>query len=336
MLFDAPFLYTVGKTNRERVFSMYEGKYMAKTHTHHPKKWMSMMLYAVNIMLLLLSAVRVFSVGSAATTENKTGDVCADPIEYSDTVSVPVNTNDSEGPVIAGVKDIYVYAGDTVSYRRGITVTDNLDKGPSLEIDSSKVDLSTPGTYLVVYTAADKTGYTTSSTASVTVLKKEPNYVDLETIYDAADEAMKGLFWEGITPREQVGVLYTWARENISYGGHSDRGDWRQTAYTTLIERKGDCYGYFAVTKLFLERLEIPNIDVVKVKNRETDSEHFWSLVSVDGGETYYHFDATPRMGQTIDFCLTTDELLDAYSEANNGSHNRDRSLYPATPEDRL
>lgn len=313
---------------------MYEGKYMVKKHSR-PKKWLSAALYAVNLMLLVLATVRVFSVGSASASENKSGDVCVDHLEYSETVSVPTNTGDCQGPLIEGVKDICVYAGDTVSYRRGITVTDDRDKGPSLEIDSSMVDLNTPGTYRVVYTAADESGNTTSSTASVTVLKKEPYYVDLETIYDAADEAMKGLFWEGITPREQVGVLYTWARENISYGGHSDRGDWRQTAYQTLTERKGDCYGYFSVTKLFLERLGIPNIDVVKVKNRETDSEHFWSLVSVDGGETYYHFDATPRMGQTIDFCLTTDELLDAYSEANNGSHNRDRSLYPATPEER-
>lgn len=314
---------------------MYEGKYMAKTHSRRPKKWLSIALYAVNLVLLILATLRVFSAGSAAASENQLGEICVDHIVISETTAAPVSNEDSQGPAIDGVKDIFVYAGDTVSYRRGITVTDDRDKGPSLEIDSSKVDLSTPGTYQVVYTATDEAGNATSAAASVTVLKKEPNYVDLETIYDAADDAMKGLFWEGITPREQVGVLYTWARENISYGGHSDRNDWRQTAYITLKERKGDCFGFFAVTKLFLERLGIPNIDVVKVKNSETDSEHFWSLVSVDGGETYYHFDATPRIGQTIDFCLITDALLDAYSDANNGSHNRDRSLYPATPEER-
>ena len=97
--------------------------------------------------------------------------------------------------------------------------------------------------------------------------------------------------------------------------------------------RSGDCFGYFAVTKLLFERLGIPNIDVRKVKNFDGDSDHFWSLVSVDGGKTYYHFDATPRVGDGDDFCLVTDAFLDAYSDSHKGSHNRDKSLYPATPE---
>jgi len=101
-----------------------------------------------------------------------------------------------------------------------------------------------------------------------------------------------------------------------------------------LTTGTGDCYGFFAVSKLLFERLDIPNMDVVKVKNSEDDSEHFWSLVSVDGGESYYHFDATPRLGQTGPFCLITDRELDAYSETHDGSHNRDTSLYPATPEE--
>jgi hypothetical protein len=80
------------------------------------------------------------------------------------------------------------------------------------------------------------------------------------------------------------------------------------------------------------ERLDIDNIDVRKVKNYEGDADHFWSLVSVDGGETWYHFDATPRIGGG-DFCLITDEALDEYSVNHKNSHNRDKSLYPATPE---
>lgn len=311
---------------------MYEGKYMAQTHSR-PKKWLSTMLYAVNLVLLVYAAIQVFSGGYAAASEN---EVLEQKQEIQSMQAMPSTVaQDTEGPFLDGVKDILVYAGDTVSYRRGITVTDNMDKGPNLEIDSSKVDLSTPGSYQVIYKASDEAGNTTCTTAMVTVLHKQPNFVDLETIYAAADEVLKDLFWEGITTREQVGVLYTWAREHISYGGHSDRTDWLQTAYTTLTERKGDCYGYFAVTKLFFQRLDIPNIDVVKVKNSAQDSEHFWSMVSVDGGKNYYHFDATPRMGQTVDFCLTTDAILDAYSEANNASHNRNKSAYPATPEER-
>lgn len=155
---------------------------------------------------------------------------------------------------------------------------------------------------------------------------------ETDPIDAAADALLDTLLWEGATAEEQVCAIYQWARSSLSYGGHSDRGDWRQAAYTMLTEYRGDCYGYFAVTKLLFDRLGIPNIDVRKVKNDPDDSDHFWSMVSVDGGKTWYHFDATPRVGEGDDFCLVTDEFLDAYSENNKGSHNRDKSLYPETP----
>ena len=53
----------------------------------------------------------------------------------------------------------------------------------------------------------------------------------------------------------------------------------------------------------------------------------------MDGGKTYYHLDTTPRVGDGDDFCLVTDKFLDDYSAKNKNCHNRDKSLYPATPE---
>lgn len=244
-----------------------------------------------------------------------------------------ISAKDGIPPEIVGVSDFLVYQGDTISYRTGITVSDNLDESPVLTVDSSRVDLNTPGNYSVVYQAEDSSGNITTQTASVTVLKKLPGYADLDTIYAAADELLQQILGPGGSTATQVRNIYTWARVSLYYGGQSDRTDWRQTAYLMLSEHRGDCFGYYAVTKLLFERLGIPNIDVRKVPNSETDSDHFWSLVSVDGGETYYHFDATPRVGDGDDFCLVTDAFLDDYSSRNNGSHNRDTSLYPATPE---
>ena len=311
---------------------MYEGKYTAKKNHHRPARWLSACLYGLNILLLVFATVRVFTWGGAAATENSIPET--EPDAHITQPQSPEG-RDCTPPVIEGVRDITVYAGDTVAYRSGVTVTDDQDNGPTLEIDSDSVDLSTPGSYPVFYIATDDALNQSAQTAVVTVLPKEAGYVELETIYAAADDVLEELFWEGMTPKEQVGQIYTWARNNLHYGGHSDRGDWRQTAYTMLTEKTGDCFGFFAVTKLFFERLGIANIDVEKVKNSDKDSAHFWSLVSVDGGETYYHFDATPRKGQTIDFCLITDQMLDEDSDANKGSHNRDKSLYPATGEER-
>ena len=65
---------------------------------------------------------------------------------------------DSQAPEIQGVKDIVLYEGDTVSYRAGVTVTDDRDENPTLEIDTQGVDLSTPGAYTATYTAMDESG----------------------------------------------------------------------------------------------------------------------------------------------------------------------------------
>lgn len=244
----------------------------------------------------------------------------------------PTGPKDSQPPRIYGVQDVTVYQGDPVSYLSGVTAVDDQDPEPKLNVDSREVDLTRPGTYTVTYTATDAAGNMSSAAANITVLERKPGYEDLETIYALADDLLKIILEGTADTRQQVEAIYRWARTDIRYAGHSDRADWRQTAYQVIHSGEGDCFGYFAATKLMFERLGIPNIDVRKVRNHEEDSDHFWSLVSIDGGTSYYHFDATPRYGDGDDFCLVTDEFLDAYSEAHKGSHNRDKSLYPETP----
>lgn len=256
-----------------------------------------------------------------------------DPVvSILDTTPVESTSGDLDAPVLFGVHDITIYQGDTITYMSGITATDETDANPSITVDNSAVDLSRPGEYQIIYTATDASGNTSQEKATVTVLEKQEGFVDLDTIYAAADDKLREIIQESATTNQQVHDIYFWARLNLSYGGHSDRTDWRQTAYVMLTEGKGDCYGYWAVTKLLFERLEIPNIDVQKVKNSADDTDHFWSMVSLDGGETWYHFDSTPRYGDGDDFCLVTDAFIDAYSDSHKGSHNRDKSLYPETP----
>lgn len=85
------------------------------------------------------------------------------------------------------------------------------------------------------------------------------------------------------------------------------------------------------------ERLNLPNITVLRSEESVRSGAHYWSLVSVDGGETYYHYDATPKSvnyGGNRNFCLVTDAVLDAYDRYYPGYYTRDRNLYPATPEE--
>lgn len=242
---------------------------------------------------------------------------------------------DREAPVITGVTDKIVYLGESVSYMQGITVTDDMDPEPAVEVDRSTVDLSTVGEYTVTYTATDAAGNTSVASCTLKVLEKKDYYVPYETIYQEVDAILAQIIEDDMTMQEQVWAIYVWIRTNNSYVNHSDKEDWMQAAHVMMTENKGDCFNYYALCKLMLDRLEIPNMNVRKVKNYEGDSDHYWSLVSLDGGNTWYHVDTTPRTNPAS-FCLVTDKFMDDYSAANGNCFNRDKSLYPATPEDTL
>lgn len=245
------------------------------------------------------------------------------------TVTVVIDT---VAPEITGVKDLVAYAGDSVAYRAGITATDDTDVSVQLEIDSTGVDLSTPGVYKVIYSATDAAGNTTTKEAAVTVKEKLANHVDIETIYAAVDAQLARFIKDGMSDRDKAEAVYVWTRIHFTYGGHTDTTDYIQSAYQFLTTKKGDCYGYFALQKLMLERLGIPTIDVKKVKNFEGDSNHYWLLVSIDKGENFYHYDNV----WSKQLCLVTDSHLNAFSKYVKNCFNRDESLYPPTPTEDL
>ena len=271
-----------------------------------------------------LSAIGTYDVVYSVT------DAAGNTTTAPTTVTV---TDDNVAPTILGVHNISLYLGSAASYRSGVEVRDDKDPAPKLEVDSSQVDLSTPGTYPLVYTARDMTGNCTRMEVTVTVAEKPATYVEAEAIEAKADELLKKIVTEDMSDKAKVKAIYAYVRSHYTYSGHSDKTDWMQGAYTMMTDGQGDCFNYFAVTKLLLDRCGIPNIDVRKVRNTPDDSDHFWSLVSVDGGSTYYHLDTTPRVGEGDDFCLVTDAFLDAYSDTHNKCHNRDKALYPRTPE---
>ena len=241
---------------------------------------------------------------------------------------------DKQAPVIMGVQPISLYEGSTVAYRSGILVVDDKDENPILTVDSSGVDLSTPGIYEVIYKATDAAGNVSTMTTTVTVGEKTGNYVEEQVIWDAIDEILSEIITEDMTDREKVQKIYKWVKSNCSYINHSDKTDQLQAAYRMIKTRQGDCFSYFSLSKVMFDRLGIPNITVTRSPDSPRRTKHFWSLVSVDGGETYYHYDSTPpgKVYRNNSFCLVTDEYLDGYNSLAPGYFTRDESLYPRTP----
>ena len=291
------------------------------------KKKARISLTPLGYVALLIVIALVITVGFIACNSKPDNKASSD-----NNPSVSDEPKDMVAPVIEELTDISVYTDTTISYRKYIEFSDDTDTDPTLEIDSSGVDIKTPGSYEVVFTVTDAAGNKTESKAKVTVNKKPKDYVEPEVIYAAGDKKLATLVNDNMSLRDKAKAIYNWAKWNIPYESTSDKSDYMMEAYRVLQGRGTDCFGYFAVTKLMFERLGIPNIDVEKVKNYEGDSRHYWSLISLDDGKTYYHFAATPRRagGQ---FFMLTDAEMDEYSRNNKNCFNRDKSLYPATPE---
>ena len=283
------------------------------------------------LLVLLLSMDALIGQQNPATTgaSSPTSSVPTAP-------SVPASSAapDTQAPVITGAKDLEVYVGSTVSYKAGITVTDNVDAKVNLSVDNSQVQISKPGVYTVTYTATDAAGNSASVTIKITVKAKPDNFVEPEVIYAKADAILSQFIRDDMTDREKAEAVYVWTRRSVhlTYGSapkgfDHESADWLQTAYQLLNRdvSKGDCFFFFAVQKLLLQRLNIPTIDCEKIY--DGDSHHYWLLVSVDGGNSYYHFDNV----WSKNLCLVTDAELDAFSAAiESHPFNRDKAKYPA------
>ena len=300
-----------------------------------------LVVIAVLAIVLVVLLVKMDDIIGTETQPSESTPASSSSVPASSSVPTSTAAPDKVAPVITGTKDIEVYVGDAVSYKSGVSVTDNVDAKPELIIDNSKVDLTKPGVYEVTYTATDAAGNTSAPiTVKLTVKAKPENFVAPEVIYAKADSILAQFITDDMTDREKAEAVYVWTRRSVhlTYGSapkgfDHEKADWLQTAYQLLNKDvvKGDCFYFFAVQKLLLQRLNIPTIDCEKIY--DGDSHHYWLLVSVDGGKSYYHFDNV----WSKQLCLVTDAELDAFSAAvDSHPFNRDKSKYPATPTEKL
>lgn len=250
--------------------------------------------------------------------------------EATQTENASSGSADTEAPVIQGVQDQTVEVGESISYKSGVTVTDNVDTNLAVQVDASQVELETPGTYVVTYTAVDSAGNQAEPvTATITVVAEdsEPESGEEEEMMAMAQSILDSLVTEDMDQLETAHAIYEWCRGELRYVDSSDKSSWIQGALQAFETRSGDCFNNFAAAKALLTAAGIENMDVEK--SDTSYSSHYWSLVNC--GDGWYHFDTTPRRGGGDYFFMVTDAQLEEYSEAHHNSHIFDHSLYPAT-----
>ena len=260
-------------------------------------------------------------------------DAAGNQTQLTTTVTV---VKDEVAPQLLGVRPLSVFIGSTISYRSNVIVQDDVDENPSLSIDSTQVDLTTPGTYTVIYTAKDGAGNVSTMETTITVSESSKDVADQATIYAAADEVLKKITKSDMTDERKVRAIYTWVLNNCWYSSDCDKTDWMQAAYQMLDKGYGDCFGFYAVCRLLFERLGLPNLSIQRSEGTSRNTTHYWSMVSIDGGETYYHFDSCPHPRPAHNMCLVTDATLEWFNTQCKDYYVYDKSMYPATPEEEL
>lgn len=250
---------------------------------------------------------------------------------------------DQEAPTVMGLKDLsHAIGSGGVSYRAGVTLRDNCDGEVILEIDSSSVDLKTPGVYPVIYTAVDAAGNRASFRMSITVYREE---ITEAMLYEKLDAVLREIVHNGMTNEQKARAVYSYVHGHISYVATSDKSSVIRAAYEGITTLQGDCYTYFALSKAFFDRLGIANMEVQRLPSvaAAVDERHFWNLVNIgtDEDPRWYHFDAC-RIKEMPDpwGCLMTDAQIEEYSKNKANAHGvrdyfyaYDKASYPKTPD---
>ncbi|MBQ6670929.1 MAG: transglutaminase domain-containing protein [Firmicutes bacterium] len=236
--------------------------------------------------------------------------------------------DDREAPVIEGVKNRTVYIGETIAYKAGVTVTDNMDPEPKLTIDNSQVDLDKVGVYPVTYTATDFSGNMAKITINLKVEEQPIGYANIEKMNQKVDALLAQIIKPEMTDIEKLYACFIWIREHIDYQNAHAQFDYVNEAIKCLDGRPGDCYTCAAGFRALAEAMGFEIKDVVGTyANR-----HYWVMVKL--GNDWYHVDAVPLYVRTYVCFLGTDAELDAFMKLRPNYYNREKDKYPATPKD--
>ena len=226
-------------------------------------------------------------------------------------------------PEITGVEPLTVSQGDAISYKKDVTVTDDKDDNPTLEVDTSLVNPDKRGTYKITYTATDAAGNTSEKTTTIKIVSAKISEATEETVYAKADEILSEIITDNMTQLQQAKAVFDWVVKNITYSETAGIDDLLSAAYKGMYYRVGDCTVKQKTAEVMLNRLGIKNMEIEKIRDTRG---HYWLLIDV--GEGWYHYDPNLQLDGTLIFYWHDADLW-AYSNAHKNTHNYDPSKYP-------
>lgn len=243
-----------------------------------------------------------------------TVDFCWRGKNYSATMKV----EDTLAPVFDLAEDFTSYLGESIRYKQHVDVWD-YSGSCELEIDTSKVDPETLGTYDVTYTAKDPYNHSTTVTVKMTIAEKT---ADEALLFEKVDAILADIIRDDMSQKDKVTAIHHYANTNFLFVNDSDKSDYVKAALTMLDIRQGDCYSFFALSKALLTRAGIKNVDIYTL---DGTNEHYWNLVDIDDGHGWYHYDSTPT-AVPMEILFWTESQL---QPINDGRYDYDKSKFP-------
>ncbi len=292
------------------------------------------------ILAALIVAVMAVIVAACAKKKEQIPDTTASAATTQATTTTAPTTKETESttpadtkaPVITGVTDRVVHIGETIAYKKNIIVTDDIDPEPKLEVDASGVDISVVGEYTVIYTATDASNNSTVATAIIKVVPQEA--VSTAQANALADDVLSRIITPDMTDSQKLDAVWWYVHElgyvDIDYG---EPEEYLDNGFYFITRMMGNCRCVYGASRILLERL---GWKCMMMRNREDAAQtHYWNLVSLDDGLTWYHFDPVCwGWEEEYVICMVSDEWILAYSQWHNmETYDWDPEGIPATPE---
>lgn len=161
------------------------------------------------------------------------------------------------------------------------------------------------------------------------------DYTELaNTVKSKAQEALKSVVTNNMTPVEKAKIAYEWLYWHFKYraqtvdvsGGYTDELTLDLASYYFKYH-KGSCEHYAAAQKVLLEELgfEVKYVEGDRIDSKTKEwGEHVWVMMNVDGN--WYHVDGLFGGNHTA-FLQTMFCVPDSAIES---THRWDKSKYPA------
>jgi len=242
---------------------------------------------------------------------------------------VYITTNDTP-PVIYGTGDIVTAVGEPILFRSGVSAADAFGRVLTFTVDSSAVNMNASGVYTAVYAATDAWGLTTEVEINVHVMNITPN-----AVYEMADAILAQILTTGMTQVQQARAVFDWVSDNITFAMAIGYESVYVAAHQGLINRRGNCFVFYALSEIMLTRAGVPNMRIERIPG--TGIGHRWNIINPDE-LGWHHFDATPNriISRNERFMFTnaqaiafTQRIVDEQEDGTVEFYTFNPNLYP-------